>query len=83
VQDWLKAHSRWPLPVHPGHTSWLNQIEIFFAILSRRLLTHGIFTSQDDLAQPCPPKPSLPQRARGSGDADRAKRRCALLVGVD
>ena len=30
--------------------SWLNQIEIFFSILWRRLLKHGIFTSEADLA---------------------------------
>jgi len=28
-----------------------NQIEIFFSIPYRRLLKHGIFTSEDDLAQ--------------------------------
>jgi hypothetical protein len=28
-----------------------NQIEIFFSILYRRLLKHGIFTSENDLAQ--------------------------------
>jgi putative transposase len=37
--------------VRPKHASWLNQIEIFFSILYRRLLKHGIFTSEDDLAQ--------------------------------
>ncbi|MGO9960233.1 MAG: hypothetical protein ACLP50_30380 [Solirubrobacteraceae bacterium] len=35
----------------PTHASWLNQIEIFFSILYRRLLKHGIFTSERDLAQ--------------------------------
>ena len=34
----------------PKHASWLNQIEIFFSILRRRLLKHGIFTSETDLA---------------------------------
>ena len=28
-----------------------HQIEIYFSILYRRLLKHGIFTSEDDLAQ--------------------------------
>jgi len=32
------------------HASWLNQIEIFFSILWRRLLKHGIFTRETDLA---------------------------------
>lgn len=35
----------------PKHTSWLNQIEIWFSILARRLLKRGNFTSTDDLRQ--------------------------------
>ena len=33
----------------PKHTSWLNQIEIWFSILVRRLLKRGSFTSTDEL----------------------------------
>ena len=51
VQDWLKAHPRWSFQFTPTHASWLNQIEIFFSILYRRLLKHGSFTSEEDLAQ--------------------------------
>jgi transposase len=51
VQAWLKAHPRWRFQFTPKHASWLNQVEIFFSILHRRLLKHGIFTSEDDLAQ--------------------------------
>ena len=51
VQDWLAEHPRWSFQFTPTHASWLNQIEIFFSILWRRLLKHGIFTSEDDLAQ--------------------------------
>jgi transposase len=51
VRDWLKAHPRWSFQFTPTHASWLNQIEIFFSILWRRLLRHGIFTSETDLAQ--------------------------------
>jgi len=35
----------------PKHCSYLNQIEIWFGILSRRLLKRGSFTSTDDLKQ--------------------------------
>jgi transposase len=35
----------------PKHTSWLNQVEIWFSILVRRLLTRGSFTSVTDLRQ--------------------------------
>jgi hypothetical protein len=33
----------------PKHASWLNQIEIWFSILARKLLKRGSFTSLDDL----------------------------------
>jgi transposase len=51
VGDWLAAHPRWSFQFTPTHASWLNQIEIFFSILYRRLLKHGIFTSEGDLAE--------------------------------
>ena len=35
----------------PKHTSWLNQVEIWFSILVRRLLKRGSFSSTDDLQQ--------------------------------
>lgn len=34
----------------PKHCSWLNQIEIWLSILSRKLLKRGNFTSVEDLA---------------------------------
>jgi transposase len=33
----------------PRHASWMNQIEIWFSILSRKLLKRGSFTSVADL----------------------------------
>ena len=33
----------------PKHTSWLNQIELWFSILARRVIKRGNFTSIDDL----------------------------------
>ncbi|NMP23905.1 IS630 family transposase [Sulfobacillus harzensis] len=50
VQDWLTAHPRWRFVFTPIHASWLNQIEIWFGILQRKLLRHGQFVSVDDLA---------------------------------
>lgn len=35
----------------PKHTSWLNQIELWFSILVRRLLKRGNFKSINDLTQ--------------------------------
>ncbi len=51
VTDWLTEHPRWSFQFTPTHASWLNQIEIFFSILYRRLLKHGIFFSEEDLAE--------------------------------
>ena len=33
----------------PKHASWLNQIEIWFSILARKLLRRASFTSKQDL----------------------------------
>lgn len=35
----------------PKHASWLNQVEIWFSILSRRLLKRGSFISVQDLRE--------------------------------
>lgn len=35
----------------PKHSSWLNQIELWFSILMRRLLKRASFSSTDDLRQ--------------------------------
>ena len=35
----------------PVHCSWLNQVEIWFSILTRRLLKRGNFTSKEHLKQ--------------------------------
>jgi transposase len=51
VSDWLADHPRWRFVFTPKHASWLNQVEIFFSILARRLLKHGAFTGEHDLAQ--------------------------------
>lgn len=51
VKDWLAAHPRWSFQFTPTHASWLNQVEIFFSILVKRLLKHGAFTSETDLAE--------------------------------
>jgi transposase len=51
VKDWLTAHPRWSFQFTPVHASWLNQIEIVFSILVRKLLKHGTFTSEHDLAE--------------------------------
>lgn len=46
----LSDPARWIQFVYlPKHTSWLNQVEIWFSILVRRLLRRASFTSTDEL----------------------------------
>lgn len=33
----------------PWHASWVNQVEIFFSIVAKRVLKHGSFTSTEEL----------------------------------
>jgi transposase len=49
VREFLAAHPRITLHHTPTHASWLNQVELFFSILTRGLLRHGEFDSLDDL----------------------------------
>ena len=42
---WLKAHPNVHLHFIPTHSSWLNQVECWFSILSRSTLQGGNFTS--------------------------------------
>jgi transposase len=51
VEQWLADHPRWQFVFTPKHASWLNQVEIFFSILARRLLKRGAFSDEQDLAR--------------------------------
>jgi transposase len=51
VGRFLTAHPQVHLHFTPTHASWLNQVELFFSILERRLLRRGEFYSVDHLAQ--------------------------------
>jgi transposase len=50
TKQWLREHPRFQPHYTPAHASWLDQAELFFSILTRRLLRRGEFTSQQDLA---------------------------------
>ena len=49
VRTFLAAHPRVQLHFTPTYSSWLNQIELWFAKIERDLLSRGIFTSLSDL----------------------------------
>ena len=46
---WFVDHPRFHPHYNPSHASWLNQVELFFSILARRVLKRGEFTSVEDL----------------------------------
>jgi transposase len=49
VRSWLERHPRWTFHFTPTSCSWLNAVEGFFAILSKRRLRRGSFSSLVDL----------------------------------
>lgn len=49
VVAWLARHPRWTLHFTPTSSSWLNAVEGFFAKLTRRRLSRGVFCSVADL----------------------------------
>ena len=49
VQRWLLAHPRFVLHFTPTYSSWINQVERWFAELQRRCLERGVFCSLDEL----------------------------------
>jgi len=51
VEAFLADHPQVHLHFTPTYSSWLNQVELWFAKIERDLITRGIFTSVQDLAR--------------------------------
>ena len=51
IQDWLLKRPRFHQHFTPTSASWLNLVECWFALLSRRRLERGAFTSVGDLEE--------------------------------
>jgi transposase len=51
VREFLKQHPRVRFHFTPTYSSWLNQVEIWFAKIEREVIARGIFTSVSDLAR--------------------------------
>ena len=49
VRTFLAAHPQVHLHFTPTYSSWLNQVELWFAKIDREVLARGIFTSVTDL----------------------------------
>jgi len=52
VTEWNRRHkNRFVFHYTPTHGSWLNQVELWFGIVSRRILRYGNFRSPDELIE--------------------------------
>ena len=49
VREWLARHPRWTFHFTPTSGSWLNAVETFFSVLTRRRIRRGSFHSLADL----------------------------------
>lgn len=50
TKAWLAAHPRFHVHHTPTHASWLNMVEIWFSILTRKVLRRGEFDTRQHLA---------------------------------
>jgi len=51
VREFLARHPRVKFHFTPTYSSWLNQVELWFAKIEREVIARGIFTSVPDLAR--------------------------------
>ena len=51
VRDFLDAHPKVRFHFTPTYSSWLNQVEIWFAKIERDVIARGVFTSVTDLSR--------------------------------
>lgn len=49
VKAWLARRPRWHIHFIPTYSSWLNQVERFFALITDKAIRRGSFTSVRDL----------------------------------
>lgn len=51
VKTWLARHPRFHFHFIPTYSSWLNQVEIFFGIITRKAIRNSSFQSVKDLVE--------------------------------
>jgi len=51
VRRWLAARPRYHVHYTPTYASWLNQVEIWFGIITQRAIRRGVFRSVRQLIQ--------------------------------
>ncbi len=61
VLAWLERHPRWTFHFTPTSCSWLNAVEGFFAVLTKRRLRRGSFSSLATFPAKSPQSSSAPK----------------------
>jgi putative transposase len=51
IKAWLAARPRWHMHFIPTYSSWLNQVERFFSLITDKAIRRGSFTSVKQLVQ--------------------------------
>ena len=51
MREFLEQNPRVHFHFTPTYSSWLNQVELWFAKIEREVIARGIFTSTSDLAR--------------------------------
>jgi putative transposase len=51
VKRWLAIHDRWHVHYTPTYSSWLNQVEIWFNLITQRAIRRGTFKSVKELVR--------------------------------
>lgn len=51
VNQWLEKRPHWHLHFTPTHSSWLNQVERFFALITNERIRRGSFRATKELKQ--------------------------------
>ncbi len=49
VKNWLIRHPRWHVHFTPTYSSWLNQVEIWFNLITQKAIRRGTFSSVKEL----------------------------------
>lgn len=51
VKRWLYLHPRWHVHYTPTYSSWLNQVEIWFNLITQKAIRRGTFKSVKELVR--------------------------------
>ncbi len=86
VDDWLGEHPNFVFHYTPAGGSWLNQVENWFGILSRKALERGVFASVADSSGPSTASSttgtSTPCRSSGMPRQARSSPRWSNSTGI-